>query len=148
MYFHTAITVVLLACTVFTTIFHIDNNKSRRVQYRKLIFHSIVKSLIILLSPNPWCWGQDFKILHLGLLGRLFFPITLYIRSTIYYSPRAARIIYLYGIKPEMTFQFAWKVVFNDMEIIEVLFLYVCVVLFYSHCLFLAEGNTPFIDCF
>lgn len=30
----------------------------------------------------------------------------------------------------------------------EVLFLYICVVLLYSHCLFLAAMDTPLIDCF
>lgn len=82
-----------------------------------MLLRTAFKIILLLVSPNPW-WGSNSLLLHLALLGRIFFPLALYIRSTLYYSPRAARIIQLYGIKPEMTFEFAWKVVFNNMDII------------------------------
>ena len=104
-----------------------------------------LKVALLLVSPNPW-WGGNSLLLHLALLGRLFFPLTLYIRSTLYYSPRAARIIHLYGIKPEMTFEFAWKVVLNNMDILDVIFIYIAVVVFFSHCLFLASEDASYIS--
>jgi hypothetical protein len=67
--------------------------------HKGLISRAIIKCLMVLVAPNPW-WGQEEKLLHLALLGRVFFPLVYYIRSTLHYSPRAARIIYLYGIKP------------------------------------------------
>jgi hypothetical protein len=146
-YFHTAITLLLVICISFSARFHYENNKSRRISHKYLILQTIIKTIILLLSPNPF-FGENSKFFHLALLGRLFFPLTLYIRSTLYYSPRAARIINLYGIKPEMTFEFAWKVLFNSMDIIEVVFIYITVVLIFSHGLYLAAENTPFIDCF
>lgn len=67
--------------------------------HKGFISRTIIKCLMVLVAPNPW-WGQEERLLHLALLGRVLFPLTYYIRSTLYYSPRAARTIYLYGIKP------------------------------------------------
>lgn len=145
--FHTAITVLLLICVLISAGFHYHNNKSRMMGQQYMLIRTAFKIILILISPNPW-WGGNSLLLHLALLGRLFSPLTLYIRSTLYYSPRAARIIHLYGIKPEMTFEFAWKVVLNNMDIMEVIFIYIAVVVFFSHCLFLASEDIPFNDCF
>lgn len=101
--FHTAITVLLLICVLISAGFHNQNSKSRMMGHKYMILRTVLKIMLLLISPNPW-WGDNSLLLHLALLGRLFFPLTLYIRSTLYYSPRAARIINLYGIKPEMTF--------------------------------------------
>ena len=145
--FHTAITALLLLCVLISAGFRYQNDKSRMVGQKYMLLRTALKVALLLVSPNPW-WGGNSLLLHLALLGRLFFPLTLYIRSTLYYSPRAARIIHLYGIKPEMTFEFAWKVVLNNMDILEVIFIYIAVVVFFSHCLFLASEDTPFNDCF
>lgn len=101
--FHTAITLELVICTIVSTYFKFENNKSRRSGQKNLYFWTVVKCLSILVAPNIW-WGTDEMLLHLALLIRIIFPFAYYIRASLYYSPRAARIIHLYGIKPEFTF--------------------------------------------
>lgn len=90
---------MLILALFLSSYFQVQNNKSRKIEARYLPLKILLKLVIIVMSPNPW-WGEDEFFYHLAMMGRLFFLATYYIRSAIYYSPRAARIIYLYGIKP------------------------------------------------
>lgn len=63
----------------------------------------------------------------------------------MYEDPRAARITNLYGIKPELTFKFAVKVISNQKSVADVILIYLAVVIFYSHCLYIMAGDMPFI---
>jgi hypothetical protein len=100
-----------------------------------------------MLSPNPWIYNDD-NILHLTLLLRLYFPFTYSIVSSMYEDPRAARITNLYGIKPELTFRFAVKVISNQKSVSDVIIIYLLVVILYSHCLFIVTPQLNFLECF
>ena len=54
----------------------------------------------------------------------------------------------MYGIKSENTFWFAIKVIANQRNVTDVLLIYLIVVIFYSHCLFVVSFDMGFIDCF
>lgn len=114
--FQSAITLLLLVCSICSTYYHLENSRSRHTSYDYLVFRTLIKCTVVIAAPNVW-WGGRNLLLHLALLGRVFFPIIYYVRATLYYSPRAARIIHLYGIKPELTFEFAWKVILNNMGV-------------------------------
>ena len=58
-----------------------------------------IKCLVILIAPNVFCECEGL-LFHLGLLLRTYFTLAYSIRASLFYSPRAARIIHLYGIKP------------------------------------------------
>lgn len=102
---------------------------------------------MVLLAPNPWTLESN-KFFHLTLLLRVYFPLSYSIRGSMYYNPQAARITDLYGIKPSLTFKFACKVILNQKSITDVIIVYFCIVVFYSHCLFVISTDIPFIDCF
>jgi Ion channel len=83
------------------------------------------------------------------IIFRLYFPLSYYTKESVYYSPRAARILHLYGLKTKFTFIFACKVIINDFNISEVLLIYMCVIFIYSHCLYIVSTNVhTFLDCF
>jgi len=86
--------------------------------------------------------------LNLILLVRVYFPISYYIRSSVYFNPRANRLANIYGIKPEFNFLLACKAILNNMSLSSVLCIYIVIVFFYTHCLFLVNTENTFIDCF
>ena len=119
----------------------------RRGNDRLFILWEIPKLITVMAAPNPWIL-RDENILHLTILLRLYFLIRYFIVSSMYFDPRAARITSLYGIKSEYTFRFAVKVMANQKNVSDVLLIYFIVVIFFSHCLFIASTGMNFIECF
>ena len=97
-------------------------------------------------GATPWTRALN-PYLHMGTLLRLLLPMLYFVRSSMYYTPRAARILHIYGMKSQSALPFAWKSILDGVRLQSLILSYVGVVIFYSHCLFLAYG-TSFIDCF
>ena len=74
------------------------------------------------------------------------------IKTSTYHSNRSFRLTEIYGIKPSENFFFAIKSIVDEMQIKEVVVVYVAMVAVFSHGLFLGGlGETvvkPFWTCF
>lgn len=135
-----SVTILLMMLISVGAYFHYGNNIARRKNANLFIISELIKLLIVMLAPNPWIYN-DSDILHLTLLLRVYFPFTYSIVSSMYQDPRAARITNLYGIKPKNTFKFAVKVISNQKSISDVILIYLMVVIFYSHCMFIVDEH-------
>jgi hypothetical protein len=141
------LTFLLLVIICVGAYFHFENNLVRRRNDPLLLLKLLGAMLVVVLAPNPWP-SLSYTFLHLTLLLRLYFPLNYSILSSMYCDPRAARITNLYGIKPEVLFRFACKVIVNQKSIVDVLMIYLTIVVFYSHCLFIVSADSNFIQCF
>ena len=94
-----AMTIILVAQICTSIYFYYENQNARRFSSKYKHLKLILTVLLVLPAPTPWT-SESNNIFHLAILLRLYFPLNYFIRSSIYYEPRAARITNIYGMKP------------------------------------------------